>query len=62
MTLTGKIYDIDLTQGGIEALEFTEAMAREYLGGFGFAVATLYREVPAGTDPLGPENLLVIGP
>lgn len=62
MSNYGNIFEIDLTQGKITSHEFTEAMAREHLGGFGFNVATLYKEVPKGTDPLGPDNILVMSP
>lgn len=62
MTLSGKIIDIDLSSGTIRYRPFTIEMVLEYLGGFGFNVATLFREVGSGTDPLGPENLLVLSP
>jgi aldehyde:ferredoxin oxidoreductase len=62
MSSLGHIYDIDLTSGNIRTLEFTEEMAREHLGGFGFNVATLYKGVPRGTDPLGPGNVLALSP
>jgi aldehyde:ferredoxin oxidoreductase len=37
-------------------------MARLFLGGAGFGVKLLYDLVPPGTDPLGPDNVLVFAP
>jgi len=34
---------------------------RKYLGGRGLAARWLYERVPAGADPLGPENILIFG-
>jgi aldehyde:ferredoxin oxidoreductase len=58
----GKIYEVDLTHGKITSRDFTAEMAKEHLGGFGFNVATMYKDVPAGTDPLGPDNIIVLSP
>lgn len=58
----GKVIDVDLTGGDIRTSDFTETMAKEYLGGFGWNMALLYREVPQGTDSLGPDNVLVLSP
>jgi aldehyde:ferredoxin oxidoreductase len=56
----GKIIDIDLTDRCVDTREFTEAMALESLGGFGYNVHFLYQNLMEGTDPLGPENLMVV--
>ena len=37
-------------------------IARDFIGGSGFTVKYLSEEVPAGCDPLGPENKLVFAP
>ena len=55
----GKILDVDLSNGKIRELPVDEGLAREYLGGLGFNARLLYGEIPAGADPLGPENVLV---
>jgi len=55
----GKILDVDLTTGTIKAAVPDEQLKREYLSGVGFNAVTLYKEVPANADPLGPENILV---
>lgn len=62
MTTSGQIIDIDLSSETIRSTPFTAAMALDHLGGFGFNVAVLFREVGPGTDPLGPHNLLVLSP
>jgi aldehyde:ferredoxin oxidoreductase len=56
----GKITYVDLTSGKIWNEGIAEAFARKYLGGNGFAARILFDHVPKGTDPLGPENALII--
>ncbi len=60
----GKILRVNLTSGTIHVEEPSEEFYQLYLGGRGFIIYTLLREVPAGIDPLGPENKLVfaLGP
>ena len=55
----GKILRVNLTTKEVSVQEFDEAFARKWLGGVGFAAKICYDEIPAGADPLGPENLLV---
>ncbi|MCL6611525.1 MAG: aldehyde ferredoxin oxidoreductase family protein [Peptococcaceae bacterium] len=55
----GSILDIDLTSGTVRKKDLPEEMARRYLGGLGFNANILYRELNPGTDPLGPDNILV---
>jgi aldehyde:ferredoxin oxidoreductase len=55
----GKILRVDLTQGTISTEEPGDAVYRHYLGGGGLASYFLLRELPAGVDPLGPENMLI---
>ena len=56
---TGKILDVDLTSGTIKTREVDDALARKFLGGTGLASYFMYTEIPAGTDPLSPANLLI---
>jgi aldehyde:ferredoxin oxidoreductase len=56
----GKILHIDLTHSKIEIEEPDEGFYRRYLGGNGFVGYYLLKEMPAGTDPLGPDNVLVM--
>ena len=56
---TGRILDINLTTGESKTRELDDAIARQFLGGTGLATYFLYKEVPTGADPMGPENLLI---
>ena len=55
----GQILRVNLTTGNITIEEPGEALYRRYLGGGGLGVYYLLNEVPAGVDPLGPENKLI---
>lgn len=54
----GIILRVDLSTGQISAEELAENVYREYLGGPGLAAYLLLREMTAGADPLGPDNIL----
>ncbi|MBW2154879.1 MAG: aldehyde ferredoxin oxidoreductase family protein [Deltaproteobacteria bacterium] len=60
----GKIARIDLTSGKIAVEEPPEEYYQRYLGGRGFIITTLLKELKKGADPLGPENRLIfaLGP
>ncbi|MCK5554309.1 MAG: hypothetical protein KAJ09_14255 [Deltaproteobacteria bacterium] len=60
----GKILRVDLTAGRFSVEEPSEDYYKHYLGGRGFIIHTLLREVPGGIDPLGLENKLIfaLGP
>ncbi len=55
----GKILDVDLTSAGMSTAELDRALAQDYMGGKGFGARILYDQLPAGCDPLSPENILV---
>ncbi len=55
----GKILRINLEEKKIQEEVIQEDWARKFLGGAGMATRYLYEEVPKGTDPLGPQNLLI---
>ncbi len=57
---TGKILRVDLSAGTIEVEALAEEMVRDLIGGNGIAARYLYDTVPAGTDPLSPENALIL--
>jgi aldehyde:ferredoxin oxidoreductase len=57
---TGKILHVDLSNQKIEVEEPDEAFYRSYLGGRGIGYHYLMRQVPAGTDPFAPENILAL--
>ncbi|MFH1570916.1 MAG: aldehyde ferredoxin oxidoreductase family protein, partial [Gemmatimonadota bacterium] len=55
----GKILRVNLTSGAVATEEPGPALYRRYLGGGGLGCYYLLREVPAGADPLGPDNKLI---
>lgn len=56
----GKCARIDLSRGKVVVETLPEAYMKDYIGGYGFAAKTLWDELKPKTDPLGPDNLLVI--
>ncbi|HEX9925751.1 MAG TPA: aldehyde ferredoxin oxidoreductase family protein [Anaerolineae bacterium] len=56
----GKILHIDLTTGKLEVEEPPESFYRKYMGGSALNMVYLLREMPAGADPLGPDNILAL--
>ena len=56
----GKILHVDLTKGHLSVEEPEEAFYRKYMGGSALAMYFLLNELPPETDPLGPENVLVL--
>lgn len=55
----GKILHADLTAGTLEIESPPESFYRTYMGGSALATYYLLRDMPPGTDPLGPDNVLV---
>jgi aldehyde:ferredoxin oxidoreductase len=58
----GKILRINLTDKAAREEDLPLEIAKDYIGGAGFGIKYLYDEVPAGADPLGPENKLIFAP
>jgi len=58
----GKSLTVDLSTGESTTHELSDDFVKKYLGGAGFTTKVLYDEVDDSTDPLGPENLLIISP
>jgi aldehyde:ferredoxin oxidoreductase len=56
----GKILHVDLNSESLTVEEPGEAFYRKYMGGSALAAYYLLKELPAGVDPLGPENVLVL--
>ena len=56
----GKTLRINLTTGEISHDTFDEETLRKYIGGSGLGAMIIARETDEHTDPLGPENVLVI--
>jgi len=57
----GHILRVNLTDGVIDRHPTEEGLARAYLGGRGLNVKRLWDELPAHTDGLSPENMLLFG-
>ncbi|MHA1741077.1 MAG: aldehyde ferredoxin oxidoreductase N-terminal domain-containing protein, partial [Candidatus Thorarchaeota archaeon] len=57
----GRYLDVDLTTGRVRIEEMKKDWALLYLGGTGIAARVLWDETGPDTDPLGPENVLVVG-
>jgi len=55
-----QIVTVDLNEAAVEISPWTRARMGRLLGGRGYNVEMLYRFLPAGTDPLGPENVLLL--
>ena len=57
----GYYLDVDLTKGVIHKKEMEKEWARLYLGGSGVSSKILWERTSAKTDPLSPENVLIVG-
>lgn len=55
-----KILEINLTTGKSEVLRISEIDRKMYLGGKGLGLKLLSERLKPGTDPLSPENVLII--
>jgi aldehyde:ferredoxin oxidoreductase len=60
VTLTATVYHVDLTRSSIEKRTLPEEVYRKYPGGSALAAYLLLQSIPAGADPLGPDNVLVM--
>jgi aldehyde:ferredoxin oxidoreductase len=58
--VTGRLLHVDLTTRRTRTEEISEPVMRKYMGGGALASYILLRDMPAGVDPLGPDNVLVI--
>jgi aldehyde:ferredoxin oxidoreductase len=57
--ITAKLLHVDLTTRQTRTEELPEPIVRKYFGGGALAAWLLLREMRAGVDPLGPDNVLV---
>jgi aldehyde:ferredoxin oxidoreductase len=55
---SGKILWVDLSKGTVNEEVLDDSIYHQYLGGYGLGVRLLYERIPAGADPLGPDNVL----
>jgi aldehyde:ferredoxin oxidoreductase len=56
----GNFLRVNLTKKTFSKESYSEEFAHKWIGGRGFAAKILYDEVLPGTDPLGPDNKLII--
>lgn len=54
----GRILNVNLTTGEIVKEDLPEAAYRSLLGGYGLGSRLLFDRIPAGADPLGPDNII----
>jgi aldehyde:ferredoxin oxidoreductase len=55
---TGKMAFVDLSSGEVREKKLDEALARDFIGGYGMGVRVLYEHQRKGIDPLGPESTI----
>ncbi|MEN6475526.1 MAG: aldehyde ferredoxin oxidoreductase family protein [Syntrophaceae bacterium] len=54
----GKVLFVDLGKGEFKEELIPDAVYEQYLSGQGLGAYLLYNRIPAGADPLGPDNIL----
>lgn len=54
----GRMLHVDLSRSDFREEHLDETVCRQYLGGYGLGVKVLHDNMKAGTDALGPDNLL----
>ncbi len=58
VAFNGRILNVNLTTNEIEEETISEDVYRSHLGGYGLGARLLFDRIPAGADPLGPDNVL----
>ncbi|WP_010477063.1 aldehyde ferredoxin oxidoreductase [Thermococcus zilligii] len=58
----GRFLRVNLSTGEVKVEEYSEELAKKWLGSRGLAVYFLLKEMDPKADPLGPENKLIITP
>jgi aldehyde:ferredoxin oxidoreductase len=58
---SGRLLFVDLNEGTLEKVPLDETFARTYVGGAGFCSKILFDRIRPGSDPLGPDNVLMLG-
>ena len=57
----GKTLRVDLTTEAVSVEEVDPQVAKDFIGGRGWAIKALYDEMDPGVEPLSPENKLIFG-
>jgi aldehyde:ferredoxin oxidoreductase len=60
LALTATVHHVDLSRGTVETKTVPEDVYRKYPGGSALAAYLVLKQIPAGADPLGPDNVLVM--
>ena len=60
-SILGDILYVDLTNRKISKKPFTKELSAQFIGNRGFNASLLWKMVPPGVDPLGPDNVLIFG-
>ena len=55
---TGKVLFVNLSTGEIQPRVIPDEVYENFLSGVGLGAYVLYQMIPAGADPLGPDNVL----
>ena len=56
----GKLLNVHLAEGQISDEKLNAELSNKFIGGYGLGARLLYDRIPAGADPLGPDNILGI--
>ena len=57
----GRILRVDLTRREVEISPLDGGLAEKFIGGLGLCVKLAWDRIKPGTDPLSPDNPLVLG-
>jgi len=52
---------VDLSEGTVDMIETPEEVLRKFVGGRGLNMYYLYKYLKPGSDPLSPDNVLILG-
>ncbi len=58
----GRILNVDLSAQSAEHEDLPDELYERFLGGIGLAAKLLWDRIPAGADPMGPDNVLAFVP
>ncbi|CAB1057654.1 Tungsten-containing aldehyde:ferredoxin oxidoreductase (EC [Olavius sp. associated proteobacterium Delta 1] len=56
----GNLLNVHLAEGKISDEKLSDELCNKFIGGYGLGARLLYDRIPAGADPLGPDNILGI--
>jgi aldehyde:ferredoxin oxidoreductase len=60
LALTATVHHVDLSRGTVDTKTLPDDVYRKYPGGSALAAYLVLKQIPAGADPLGPDNVLVM--